>query len=205
MSVEIRTATADHAEHAAQLLHATAPPYFDHLYGYDAAFRARLMAQQWRAGEGLLSHRHAMAAYAADGGLLGLELGFDRAAEVAAFTATDEILRAHATAAQRRKIAKAARELVHVTPITRQGEYCVQGLAVADSLQSNGLGRRLLEGAFRRAAAAGYSSVCLDVMQDNPAVGFYRHLGMRLVCETRLPELMARHQFPVVYRMLRDL
>ena len=67
------------------------------------------------------------------------------------------------------------------------------------------MGRRLLEGAFQRAAAAGYRSVCLDVMDSNPAVGFYRHLGMRLACEIRIPDLIEQHGFPAIYRMVRDV
>ncbi len=203
--IEIRPATAEHGDGAAALLYATAPPIFEFLSGADAAFRARLMALQWQAEEGFLSHRHAMAAYGADGSLLGLELGFDNTAEAAAFKAAWELLRAQATAAQQKQVALAVAQLTYVTPFTPDGNYCVHNLAVTDAGRGTGLGRRLLEGTFQRAAAAGYRSVCLDVMASNPAVGFYRRLGMRLACETRIPDLVEQHGFPTLYRMVRDV
>ena len=68
-----------------------------------------------------------------------------------------------------------------------------------------GLGRLLLQGAFQRAADAGYKQVCLDVMDTNPAVGFYLHLGMHLACEVRIPDLIEQHGLPSIYRMVMDL
>jgi len=204
-SIEIRQATPDQAELAAELLHVTGAPIYDYLYGPEPAFRTRMMALQWQAEEGFLSHRHAMAAYGPGGALLGLELGFDNTAEDAAFEAASAVVRAHANADQQKHIAMAARNLVYLTPFTPDGNYCVHNLAVANTERGTGLGRRLLKGAFERAAEAGYKSVCLDVMEINPAVGFYRHLGMRLACETRIPDLVEHHGFPTIYRMVRDV
>jgi len=204
-SIEILQATPDQAELAAELLHATGPPIFDYLYGSEPAFRTRMMALQWQAEEGFLSHRHAMAAYGPGGDMLGLELGFDNTVEDAAFEAASAIVQAHATAAQTAQIFAAARNLVYLTPFTPVGNYCVHNLAVTNTDRGTGLGRRLLEGAFERAAKSGYKSVCLDVMEINPAVGFYRHLGMRLACETRIPDLVEHHGFPTIYRMVRDV
>jgi len=204
-SIEIREATPDHAELAAELLHATGSPIYDYLYGPEPVFRSRMMALQWQAEEGFLSHRHAMAAYGPGGDLLGIELGFDSAAEDAAFDAATAIVREHATVAQTEQIFAAARNLVYLTPFTPDGNYCVHNLAVTNTDRGTGLGRRLLEGAFERAAAAGYISVCLDVMETNPAVSFYRRLGMHLACETRIPDLVEHHGFPTIYRMVRDV
>ncbi len=203
--VEIVLAMPENAERAARLIYSTAPQIFDYLYGPDAAFRERLMMMQWQAEAGFLSHCHAMAAYGPDGDLLGIELGFDSKAEDAAFAASSEIVAKHATAAQRQSIAKAMHQLIYVTPHTPNRNYCVHHLAVADTDQATGLGRRLLEGAFHRAAAAGYRAVCLDVFESNSAVGFYRHIGMRLACEVRVPDLARDHGFPTICRMVRDL
>lgn len=204
-SIEIMPAKPDHAERAAELLYSTAQPIFDYLYGPDKAFRTRIMALQWQADEGFLSHRHAMAAYDADGDLMGLELGFDSKAEPAAFAAAWNVVRGNATAAQQKHISMAGHHLIYATAFTPNGNYCVQNLAVGDTGRATGLGRRLLEGTFQRAAAAGYKAVCLDVLETNPAIGFYRHLGMRLAAETRIPDLMEQRGFPAIYRMVRDL
>ncbi|MDP7549046.1 MAG: GNAT family N-acetyltransferase [Alphaproteobacteria bacterium] len=203
--VDIIQARPDRGERAAQLIYATAPPLFDYLYGADAAFRTRIMALQWQAGEGFLSHCHAMTAYGPGGDLLGIELGFDNKAEGAAFAASAEFVTKHATAAQQQHIAKAMHGIAYMTPHTPDRNYCIHHLAVSDADQAKGLGRRLLEGAFQRAKAAGYKSVCLDVLANNPAVGFYSHVGMYLACEIRVPDLAEQHGFPPVYRMVRDL
>lgn len=204
-NVEIILAIPDQADRAAQLLYATAPPLFDYLYGPDPAFREKMLMLQWQSEAGALSHCHAMAAYGPDDELLGIELGFDNKAEDAIFAATADIVARHATSDQRRHMAKALDQLVYFTPHTPNENYCIHHLAVTDGDQAKGLGRRLLEGAFRRAAAAGYKSVCLDVFDTNPAVGFYHHVGMRLACEVKVPDLAARHGFPTIYRMVREL
>ncbi|MBT7757713.1 MAG: GNAT family N-acetyltransferase [Rhodospirillaceae bacterium] len=203
--IAILPATPEHADLAAQLIYVTAPPFFDYLYGPDPVFRARLIALQWQAETGFLSHRHTMAAYGSNGGLLGIELGFDGPAGNKAFAEATEIVARHATAEQQRYIAEAMQGLTYVTPHTPGGNYCIHHLAVADNDQARGLGRLLLQGAFDRAAALGYRAVCLDVLENNPAVGFYLHLGMRLACEVRVPGLAREHGFPAVYRMVRDV
>lgn len=204
-SIMVRPALPEQGERAAELIYSTARPIFDFMYGADADFRTRLLALQWRAEEGLISHRHAMGAYSADGALVGLELGFDHGAEAAAFAGTRAAVRENTTADEYQRIGLAAGQLTYLTAFTPDGNYCVHNLAVTETADIPGLGRRLLEGAFERAAAAGYHTVCLDVIEGNPAYGFYRHLGMHLGCETRIPELMERHGMPAIYRMVREL
>jgi ribosomal protein S18 acetylase RimI-like enzyme len=204
-SIKIRAAAPDNANRAAELLYATAPPVFEFVYGADRGFMLAMLAAQWRAEESLFSHRHAVGAYNEAGELIGLELGFDAQDEAAAFAGSHAVARAIASAAQQTAIAGAVRQLIYFTPHTPEGSYCVQNLAVDPRAGVKGLGRRLLQGAFQRQAAAGYGTVCLDVLDNNPAVGFYLHLGMELACEVRLPRLIKEHGLPAIYRMVKEL
>lgn len=47
----------------------------------------------------------------------------------------------------------------------------------------------------------GYRELQLDVLAANPAVGFYQANGLRILAETRSPELSRDHAFPSEYRM----
>ncbi|MFP6749012.1 MAG: GNAT family N-acetyltransferase [Alphaproteobacteria bacterium] len=200
-SIKIRAAAADNANRAAELLYSTARPLFEFVYGADRGFMLAMLAAQWRAEESLFSYRHAVGAYNDAGELIGLELGFGNQDEAAIFAGS----RALASAAQQTVIAEAVRQLTYFTPHTPDGSYCVHHLAVDPRAGVKGLGRRLLQDAFDRQAAAGYGVVCLDVLDNNPAVGFYLHLGMELACEVRLPRLIKEHGLPAIYRMVKDL
>ena len=203
--IEIRPATPDQGEQAAELLYTTARPIFDYLYGPDPTLRAGILAQLWQAEESMFSHSHALGAYRDDGTLMGIELGFDESAEAAAFAGTYASMSDHLSKDQLAQIGERRRPFVYLTPFTPPGNYCVHNLAVTDTDKVPGLGRLLLQGAFQRAADAGYKQVCLDVMDTNPAVGFYLHLGMHLACEVRIPDLIEQHGLPSIYRMVMDL
>ncbi len=102
-------------------------------------------------------------------------------------------------------MSRPAPQLTYLTPHTPDGNYCVHNLAVDPHAGVKGLGRRLLRGAFEHAAKADYRAVCLDVLDNNPAVGFYLRMGMDLACEVRLPRLMEDHGMPAIYRMVKAL
>ncbi len=201
--IEIRPAGPDNEDRAAQLLYTTAMPVFEFLYGPDRGFMFNMLAWQWQMEESLFSHRHALGAYDREGNLIGLELGFDNKAEEAAFAGTYAVVRDRATAEQQAYVAKTAPQVTYLTPYTPNGNYCVHNLAVDPNAGIKGLGRRLLQGAFDNAAGSGYKAVCLDVLDSNPAVGFYLHMGMELACEVRLPRLIEEHGMPSIYRMVK--
>jgi GNAT superfamily N-acetyltransferase len=203
--IDVRPAGPGNEGQAAQLLYTTARPVFEFIYGADRDFMFAMLAWQWQAQESLFSHSHALGAYDRAGNLVGLELGFDHAGEAAAFAGSYAVAQARATAAQRPHISQAAGQLTYLTPVTPAGNYCVHNLAVDPDAGIAGLGRHLLQGAFQRAAAGGYRAVCLDVLDNNPAVGFYLHLGMELTCEIRLPRLIKEHGMPAIYRMVKLL
>jgi len=203
--IEIRPAGPDNETRAAQLLYTTAMPVFEFLYGPDRAFMFDMLAWQWQAEVSLFSHRLALGAYDRDGHLIGLELGCDNKVEAVAFAGTHAVSRTRATAEQRAYLSGTGPQLTYLTPHTPDGNYCVHNLAVDPDAGVKGLGRRLLRGAFENAEAAGYRAVCLDVLDNNPAVGFYLHMGMELTCEVRLPRLIEEHGMPAICRMVKAL
>ncbi len=74
-------------------------------------------------------------------------------------------------------------------------------LRAAGPLRGHGVGARLLENAILRARETGQRSLQLDVLADNPAVRFYESMGLRVLSETRSPELSREHGFPAELRM----
>lgn len=79
--------------------------------------------------------------------------------------------------------------------------YYLHALSAPPAHRGKGAGRALLAAAVERARAAGYRELQLDVLADNPAVGFYQAMGLRIVSEARSPELTRDHGFPAEYRM----
>jgi ribosomal protein S18 acetylase RimI-like enzyme len=203
-TIEIRPAGPDNEVQAARLLYSTARPVFEFLYGPDRDFMFSMLAWQWQAEESLFSHRHTLGAYTPAGDLIGLELGMDNKGDAGALAGSFAVSQARASTAQRAHISQAAPQLTYFTPFTPDGSYCVHNLAVDPDAGVRGLGRRLLQGAFDREGAAGRSAVCLDVLDDNPAVSFYLHMGMELACEVRLPRLIEDHGMPAIFRMVKE-
>ena len=62
------------------------------------------------------------------------------------------------------------------------------------------LGYQLIDNAISKARDAGYAKFQLDVLSDNPAVGFYRSVGLELLAETTAPK-PAAFGVPPEYRM----
>ncbi|HZZ34204.1 MAG TPA: GNAT family N-acetyltransferase, partial [Caulobacteraceae bacterium] len=81
------------------------------------------------------------------------------------------------------------------------GVYYLHALSTPPEHRGKGAGKALLAAAIDRARAAGHAELQLDVLADNPAVGFYRAMGLNILAETRSPELSSDHGFPSELRM----
>ena len=90
-------------------------------------------------------------------------------------------------------------------PHPRPNHYYVLDIAVSPSQRNRGLGRRLMATAIDQAKALDRSTICLDVAADNPAVEFYKALGMSLEVETRVPDLDKDHGVGLHYHMTLPL
>jgi ribosomal protein S18 acetylase RimI-like enzyme len=94
--------------------------------------------------------------------------------------------------------------LAYLCPPIPERAYYVQWLATDPRIHGRGLGKQLLTAAFERSRSEGYAEVQLDVKSTNPAVGFYKHLGMHILSESRVP-FLEQDDILAHYRMVKHL
>src|SRR5262249_46323404 len=90
-------------------------------------------------------------------------------------------------------------------PAVPYDAYYVQNVVTHPTkARGRGLGRRFMELAFERGRAQGGRSCHLDVGRTNPAVDFYKELGMYVAVEPSVPRLL-QLGIPSHYRMVKEL
>ena len=77
-----------------------------------------------------------------------------------------------------------AREPIRTADGNFRGE--IYALYVRPVCQGMGLGRQLLDAAIGNLLKAGYSAAMLWVLTENPATGFYHHIGGRVIGERNI-------------------
>lgn len=82
--------------------------------------------------------------------------------------------------------------------------YYLHALAVPAPEHGRGLGRLLFDHVIESARAGGWRGLHLDVLSDNPAVGFYRARGMVCLAETVAPTPFA-NGVPMEMRFAMDV
>ena len=82
--------------------------------------------------------------------------------------------------------------------------HYIHALAVKPEHRGNGIGAALVGHAMQIGKDAGRRGLHLDVLSDNPAVEFYRAMGVQCLAETRAP-IPFEHGCPVEMRMAIDL
>jgi ribosomal protein S18 acetylase RimI-like enzyme len=70
-----------------------------------------------------------------------------------------------------------------LNPVIHADTYYVHALAVKPEFRGKRVGYQLIDGAIKRAKEQGYKRFQLDVLSDNPAVGFYRAVGLELLAD----------------------
>ncbi|MDO8423828.1 MAG: GNAT family N-acetyltransferase [Parvibaculum sp.] len=78
-------------------------------------------------------------------------------------------------------------------------------VSVPEAGRGKGAGRALMIYEIDRARAAGYRTLHLDVMSDNPAVGLYTALGFETMAETITPIPCRQHGIAMELRMVLTL
>jgi len=91
-----------------------------------------------------------------------------------------------------------------MNPAIYSDTYYVHALAVKPEFRGKRVGYLLIEHAINTGREGGYKRFQLDVLSDNPAVEFYRAVGLELLAETRTPEPCA-YGIPPEWRMGMDL
>ena len=190
------------------LIRATGPVSYDYQFGPDGLLE-RLVAASWPVPGTLFSAACVTAATEGDE-LLGIELGFagpdfyvfkDGLAAMAPGLIAQGVATHHELSGLIKRAGKASYLNAHVP----EGVYYLHALSAPPRHRGRGIGGALLRAAVERARDAGYRELQLDVLADNPAVDFYRAMGLSILAETRSPELTRDHGFPAEYRMAVSL
>lgn len=87
-----------------------------------------------------------------------------------------------------------------LNPVIHEDTYYIHALVVKPEARGKRLGYKLINDAIQRARDEGYRKLQLDVLSDNPAVGFYQGLGLELLAETTAPK-PREFGVPTEYRM----
>jgi ribosomal protein S18 acetylase RimI-like enzyme len=109
------------------------------------------------------------------------------------------------TEAELRGVVERADVASYLNPHVPDAAYYVLALAVTDDVRGAGVGAALLENAMARGRRAGCRTLHLDVLSDNPAVGFYRSHGLETMAETVAPGPCREHGVPMELRMVTML
>lgn len=87
-----------------------------------------------------------------------------------------------------------------LNPVVHADTYYIHALSVKPEFRGKRIGYLLIDAAIQRAKDRGFKRFQLDVLSDNPAVEFYRAVGLELLAETRAPK-PAAFGIPPEYRM----
>jgi ribosomal protein S18 acetylase RimI-like enzyme len=201
--VQLEPALPRQAVSAAVLIFDTDPALWNCLFSNDLRSALRFFEEEWQAEESVFGHSLGTTA-TLDGGLMGIELGFDRATRERYQSGTGRRGRACLSPETLKGFRANGRYVPYLIPPTPKEVYYVQFLSIAPQVRGRGLGSRLLGNAFARAKQQGYKACQLDVSSDNQAVAFYLRMGMEILSESRVIRLEERgvHSH---YRMVKAL
>ena len=140
-----------------------------------------------------------------EGKLLGVAIAFNggkyKERIRAAGPLWKEMLKAEeVTAEEIAGVAERAKLASWLNPVIYSNTFYVHALAVKPEARGQRVGYLMMEYLFKKAKDLGYHEFQLDVLSDNPAVGFYRSLGLEVLAETRAPK-PAEFGVPIEFRM----
>ena len=186
------------------LIRDTGPVSYGYQFG-DGGLLERMVAASWNTPDTLFAASATTVVTDGDE-LLGLELGFagpnfyvfkDNLVSLA----RDLIVQGVVSFEELKGLAERAEQASYLNAHVPEDVYYLHALSTPERHRGKGIGRQLLRAAIARAKADGYRELQLDVLADNPAVGFYQANGLRILSETRSPDLSRDHGFPSEYRM----
>lgn len=186
------------------LIRATGPVSYGYQFGAGSLLD-RLVAASWSTPDTLFCAACTTAVFDGDD-LLGIELGFAGPSFYAfkanlAALAPDLMADGKVTYEELSGLLERAKKASYLNAHVPDDVYYLHALSAPERHRGKGAGRALLEAAVERARDAGFRELQLDVLADNPAVGFYQAMGLRILSEARSPDLSRDHGFPAEYRM----
>jgi len=209
--LELLAVTADTAAQFApdipELMWSTGPVSHEYHFATRELFDAVILGS-WRHNGSLFGFDAAMVA-AEDGQLMGIEIGMQGTEFRERGVALGPVWRKLITdgAIDPDDIPGVLTRSDHASwlnPVIHADTYYIHALAVKPEFRGKRIGFHLIDGAIKRAKEQGYKRFQLDVLSDNPAVEFYRAVGLELLAETRAPK-PAEFGVPPEYRMGMDL
>ena len=174
-----------------ELVHATGPVSYDYHFGRRELFDA-LVRRSWLTPGSLFGWDGTRLAVENDT-LLGIEIGFAgpeyRARQTALGPLWPDLLAAgEATEGELSGVIERSERASWLNPVLRSGIYYVHALSVKPDPRGKQVGMKLLTHAMVLGREQSCRALELDVLSDNPAVHFYRSMGLSLYVESRAPE-----------------
>ncbi len=190
-----------------ELVWSTGPVSYEYQFGTRELFDLCVLGS-WPL-DGSLFAADATSLAVEDGALMGIEIGM---------RGTEYKLRQHALAPvwqhliESGQVAKEdfygllerADHASWLNPVIDEDTYYIHALSVKPEYRGKRLGYHLIDHAITKARDAGYKKFQLDVLSDNPAVEFYRAVGLELLADTRAPK-PAAFGVPPEFRMGMNL
>jgi ribosomal protein S18 acetylase RimI-like enzyme len=203
-------ATTDHvslyAGEIADLMHATGPITYDYQFNGRSVFDL-MIAASWPVA-GTLFGFDGFTLALEDNELLGVEVGFpgpefDARKKALAPLWSPLLESGQVARGQLADISERTYLASYLNVSIPKRVYYIHALAVKTSCRGRGIGAALVNDAIKRDDTNALRGLHLDVLSDNPAVAFYRALGLTCLAETTAPGPSA-HGVPMEMRMAVD-
>jgi ribosomal protein S18 acetylase RimI-like enzyme len=207
-NIVIEPATESIAEKIPELVFSTAPAVYDHIFLQDRELFDNFVRTSWASSASTYGFLETTIAREGDE-LLGIEIGYGgeryyELQEHGSPVGQTLLKKGQVTSDQLKAVGKESYKSSFQIPFIPPDAYYVLALAVTENSRGKGIGAGLLENAFGTAKQAGFRTLHLDVMSDNPAVDFYKRMGMTCMAETVSP-LLIDQGIPAEYRMVKPL
>jgi len=193
-----------YADQVGELVFATGPESYDYIFGSKARLN-RIIARAWPMTGNMYSHD--VASLVMDGDTVaGIEMGYSGAdfydkRNAMSAASIEAIKTGDVTLEEMQAVSERADKASYLNAWVPPDAYYILALATTESHRGTGLGRYLLASAIDKARANGFRALHLDVMSNNPAVGFYTSMGLTCLAETIAPEPCRDHGVPMEMRM----
>ena len=196
-----------YADEIPELAWSTGPVSYEYYMKRRSLFDA-CVQRLWRTPGTLFSSDSAILSIE-EGKLLGVAIAFNggkyRERIRAGGPLWEEMLKAdEVTTEEIAGVTERAKLASWLNPVIYSNTFYVHALAVKPEARGKGVGYSMMEYLFEEAKELGYQEFQLDVLSDNPAVGFYRSLGLEVLAETKAPK-PAEFGVPIEFRMCKLL
>ncbi|MGV8997463.1 MAG: GNAT family N-acetyltransferase [Parvibaculaceae bacterium] len=213
MPMNIVSATGEPATRFAtyipELVRATGPKSYRYIFGPYEPLYQQFMAQAWATPDNFFSHTQSVLALEGDA-FRGVLIAHDGPEHYrlkdAVFPIIYGLVGEHGITPELiTELAERADIASYMNPYVPNDCRYIIVVSVPEAARGKGAGRALMFHEIESARAAGYRTLHLDVMSDNPAVGLYSALGFETMTETITPILCRQHGIAMELRMVLTL